>query len=77
MALSTADAARLATLKSGYDQLLLGTNTVSVRTANGRMIERGQGDIAALKREIDQLESQAALPDETPRPRGALRFRVR
>ena len=77
MALSTEDAARLASLKAGYDALLLGQNVVRVQTHGGRLVERGQGDVAALKREIDQLEGLAASTSATPRTRGALRFVVR
>lgn len=77
MALSDADTARLATLRAGYDQLLLGTNTVRVQTANGRLVEKGQGDIAALKAEIDQLAAMQASTSANPRRSGALRFEIR
>lgn len=75
MALSDADAARLASLKAAYDALISGVRVARVRTTAGREVEYGQGDVAALKREIDQLEALAT--STTGARRGALRFQVR
>lgn len=75
MALSTADATRLARLSAAYDDLLTGAAIVRVQQHGGRMVEYGPGDAVRLKQEIDALNAQAA----TTRPvrmRGAIGFRV-
>lgn len=75
MALTEAEAARLAALQAAYDKLISGVRVARVRTAAGKEVEYGQGDVDALKREIDQLAGQQASP--TGNRRGALRFQVR
>lgn len=75
MALSDADAARLALLQAAYDKLISGQRVARVRTSAGREVEYGQGDTAALKREIDQLVALQASTTATRR--GALTFQVR
>jgi hypothetical protein len=76
VALSTEDAARLAALRTAYDQLIMGANVVRVQLAHGgRLTDFGPGDAARLKQEIDRLETLDANP--CARRRGALRFRIR
>ncbi len=73
MALSTADAARLAQLKTAYDQLITGKAVASV-SSGGRTVTYTKADMEMLKSEIDRLEALAASP--SGRSRGAVRFRI-
>jgi len=72
MALSAEDQARLETLRKAYDKLIAGTKAVSVATDFGT-VTYGQGDIAALREEIKQLEAKNTT---TGRTRGPVRFKV-
>lgn len=71
MALSAADAARLAALRAAYDQLISGKAVAKVQR-DGRSIDYAQGDKERLRGEIDALEAAAA-----GRRRGAITFRFR
>lgn len=73
MALSDADTARLASLRSAYDALISGAKVAKVN-AFGRQVEYAQADMERLKAEIDQL---VAADSTTGNRRGALRFRIR
>lgn len=73
MALSTEDAARLASLKAAYDLLITGAH-VALAMSGGRQVRYGVGDIPRLRAEIDRLEALAANP--TGRQRGAMKFRI-
>lgn len=74
MALSTEDAARLAKLSAAYDALIAGQAVARVEF-NGRVTAYTAGDTAALKAEVDALNSAAA--STTGRRRGAVGFRFR
>jgi len=73
MSLSSDEQARLDKLRTARDRLISGTNTVSVSTDYGS-VTYGQGDLALLDREIQQLEAKAST---TGVQRGAIRFRIR
>jgi hypothetical protein len=77
MALSDADAARLASLQGAYDKLISGQAVAKVQSAGGRMVEYGKADIATLRQEIDGLKAAAAAPSSCPpRTRGSITFRI-
>lgn len=73
MALSTEDAAALASLRAAYRALIAGDKVAKV-TAFGRQVEYAQADVGRLQAEIDRLE---ALQTSAGRRRGAITFRVR
>ncbi|HYD26980.1 gpW family head-tail joining protein [Brevundimonas sp.] len=74
MALSTEDAARLASLKAARDRLISGSQVESV-TAHGRRVDYGAADLNRLDAEICALEAEGA--SRTGRRRGAIGFRWR
>jgi hypothetical protein len=74
MALSTEDTARLAALRTAYDQLLAGKMVAEIQRGD-RTLKYAQADKAGLKAEIDRLEAEAAATGTVQR-RGALRFRI-
>lgn len=71
MALSPAEAQRLADLRAAYDQLIAGKAVAKVQR-DGRSIDFAQADVARLRAEIESLEAAAA-----GRRRGPIRFRFR
>lgn len=75
MALSTEDAARLASLKLARDRLISGGQVAKV-TSGGRTVEYSQADMSRLDGEICALEASAATSGPVRR-RGALGFRFR
>lgn len=74
MALSTADAARLASLQAAYDKLIAGSAVASVASGD-KKVDYAKGDVATLKAEIDSLNAKAAA--SCGRTRGAVRFQIR
>lgn len=74
MALSDADAARLAQLRIQRDALIGGTKVRRI-THGQRTKEMVEGDPAALKAEIDRLEAMSV--SSSSRRRGAITFRFR
>lgn len=77
MALSTAEATRLANLKAAYDALMTGQQVASVEYAGEHTTFNrvDPNSMARLKDTITELEVQSRLP--TPgRRRAALRFRL-
>lgn len=76
MALSTADAARLAELRAQL-AAALDPNRATKVTSGGRSVERATPDIKALERQIDALEAADATASGRVRRRGALTFRWR
>lgn len=76
MALSTEDAARLATLR---DQMAaaLDPNRVTKVASAGRSIEKGTPDYERLQGQIDALEAAAMTPSGRVRRRGSMTFRWR
>lgn len=73
MALTDAQAARLAKLQTAYDALIGGSKVQRISTPNGPSVEYGPGDTAKLKAEIDQLNAAAST---SAYQRGAIRFTV-
>ena len=76
MALSTDDAAALASLRAAYRALIAGDKAAKV-TAHGRTVEYAQADLTRLKAEIDALAAQDTSTGGSGRTRGALRILVR
>lgn len=74
MALSDADAARLAQLRIQRDALIGGTKVRRI-THGQRTKEMVEGDPAALQAEIDRLEAMSVT--SSARRRGAVTFRFR
>lgn len=72
MALTSAQATRLASLQTAYDQLIAGGRPIRIDAA-GRRVDYAPADMTKLKSEIDQLN---ALASTTRRTRGAVRFRL-
>lgn len=64
-----ADLDRLAKLRAAYDALLTGEREISISDADGRSVSYQQGQVAALRQEIRELEFRTGQ-----RRRGALRF---
>jgi len=75
MALSDADAARLAALKAARDRLASGASLQEVQSG-GRLQKFFPGDIARLDADIDALTAAANSSTGAVRRRGVLRFRV-
>lgn len=75
MALSDADAARLASLRTARDNLISG-QAVSKITSGGRTVEYGPADLQRLNGDISALEAAEAR-NGTVRRRGPIRFAVR
>lgn len=73
MALSDADAARLASLQAAYDRLIKGEAAASVMSG-GRRVDYAKAEETTIKSEIDRL--MAAAGSHSGRTRGAVRFRV-
>lgn len=71
MALTEAEAARLAQLKAKRDALMTGDSVRRI-THGDRSKELAPGDLAALQGEIDRLE--AAAVTGTRKRRGAITF---
>lgn len=69
MVLCPDDADRLRRLQAQYDDLLAGRNVTKVQFGQ-RVIEKGKGDLGALKAEIDGLLRKSG------RGRGAIGFRL-
>lgn len=69
MALSTADALRLASLRLAYDQLIAG-NKIAKVSSGDRSVDYSAADINRLEAEIRGLEAM----NETGRRRGAISF---
>lgn len=77
MALSVADAARLASLQAALDKLMTGQQVAKVQSA-GRMVEYGKPDMPTLRAEIQALVDKSLTVSTAPaRQRGGLRFRIR
>lgn len=74
MALSEADALRLARLRQRRDEMIAGTK-VSKVTSGPRSTEFAQGDADALQSEIEQLEALERTGRR--RRRGAITFAYR
>lgn len=72
MSLSPDDAARLATLRSVRDKIIMGQSVVKA-TYNGFETDFRQGDLARIEAEIEKLERQSA--GKPAGRRGAVGFR--
>jgi len=75
MALSTEDAARLASMKAARDRLLKGEAVAEV-SSGGRSKKYAQADLAGLEGQIDALEA-SAVSGRPVRRRGSITFRFR
>jgi hypothetical protein len=73
VSLTTDEAARLATLKSVYDKIILGQSVTGV-TYNGFQTTFGPADKKAVAAEIEKLERKAV--GKCARARGAMRFNL-
>lgn len=74
MALSSAEQARLDSLKAARDLLISGRGVAEVRSSTGRSKKFAPADMDDLKSEIRALEAKAST---SGRLRGAITFRFR
>ena len=74
MALSTEDAARLASLKASL-AAVLDPNRVTKVASGGRSIEKATPDLKKIQSEIDALEAASLTSTGRVRRRGAITFR--